>query len=168
MTTGRRSFYAVDKQSPRGQHCDLTYLKYQAEGKNHVCAYPALEWLADVLLGIVANIYFAVGSAAASSAGSAQPSPLFLLAALGGGVLELIGGLLYGVKTIRAHIFPAAIGWLLIAAAVLSLTFTFLPLPDFVNQIGGTISESVLFLAFGWTGYLLALRTTESTAPSPA
>jgi hypothetical protein len=135
-------------------------------GRLGLCGFIALL-LADVVLGIVANIYFAVGSAAASSAGSAQPSPLFLVIVLGGAVLGLIGGLLFGVTTIRAHIFPAAIGWLLIVAGVLSLTFV-LPLPDGMTMIVGTITQVVLFLAFGWMGYCLALRTTEATAPSPA
>ncbi len=121
--------------------------------------------LTTLLLGIVENVVFLV-SDVGTGAGSAQPSPLFLLAALLGGLLAIIGGLLYGIMTIRARVFPAAIGWLLIVAGLLSLTL-FLA-PDVLNRIGGTASEIVLFLAFGWMGYRLAFPATNDVVSSPA
>jgi len=124
-----------------------------------LCGFIALL-LAEVLLGIVVNILFAV----VSSAGSAQIFPLILLIAFVGAALGLIGGLLFGVMTIRARVFPAAIGWFLIVAGILNLAFIS-PLP---GGVGGIISEIVFSLVFGWMGYLLALRTSEVTAPSPA
>ncbi|HLY31893.1 MAG TPA: hypothetical protein VKQ36_12760 [Ktedonobacterales bacterium] len=119
--------------------------------------------LASVMLGIVANVYFLVTPAATSGSGSAQPSPLLLLGVLGGSVLELIGGVIFGILTIRAHVFPAVTGWILILAGILSLAF-FTP---GLNDIGGTIAEMALFLAFGWMGYHLAFRSAPSAALSP-
>lgn len=122
-------------------------------------------FLTTILLGIVENVVFLV-SDARTGADSAQPSPLFLVAALLGGLLALIGGLLYGIVTIRARVFPAAIGWLLIVAGVLSLTL-FLA-PETLNRIGGSASEIALFLAFGWMGYRLAFPATQDVISSAA
>ncbi len=141
-----------------------SYLKQAKQvGWLGLCGFGA-TLLASILLGIVANGYFLAQSLGSSGAGSAQPSPLFFITALGGGLMELIGGVLFGVMTIRARVFPAAIGWLLIVAGIVSLS-VFLA-PDVINRIGGTVSQIILFLAFGWMGYRLAFQASGQDAAS--
>lgn len=120
--------------------------------------------LTALLLGVVVNVVFLVSDAPAGG-GALPPSPLFLVAVLLGGLCALIGGLLYGIMTIRARVFPAVSGWLLIIAGLLSLTV--FVAPDVLNRIGGTASDIAFFLAFGWMGYRLAYPSPKDPVSSP-
>ncbi len=78
-------------------------------------------------------------------------------------LLLLIGALLYGVQTIRAHIFPASIGWLLISTVIVMTLALF---------IGGALSsllyivgELLLQSGFARLGYALARWQDDDIEP---
>jgi hypothetical protein len=73
-------------------------------------------WLTALLFDVVLSILvFVLTAGAPPSAITGGPPPFLLALFIGGSVLMLIGGGLLGLKTIQARVFPAAIGWLLIA-----------------------------------------------------
>ncbi|MBO0793398.1 MAG: hypothetical protein J2P36_20935, partial [Ktedonobacteraceae bacterium] len=83
-------------------------------------------------------------------------------------LVQLLGGLVLGIATLRARVFPVAIGWLLIASAVLAgLAF---PLEGMANTIVSGVSDLLLALALSWSGYLLTktARTAAQEVPMPA
>ena len=78
-------------------------------------------------------------------------------------LLMLIGALLYGVQTIRAHVFPASIGWLLISTVIVMTLALF---------IGGALSsllyivgELLLQSGFARLGYALARWQDDDIEP---
>ena len=78
-------------------------------------------------------------------------------------LLLLIGALLYGVQTIRAHIFPGSIGWLLISTVIVMTLALF---------IGGALSsllyivgELLLQSGFARLGYALARWQDDDIEP---
>jgi hypothetical protein len=77
------------------------------------------------------------------------PSALNLFFPLAG-FLNLIGGLLFGVATIRAGILSRAAAILLLVGAVLSFAANFVPLPYL-----SSITTALLFVAIAWFGYML-------------
>jgi hypothetical protein len=136
------------------------YLKQAKQmGWLGLCGFLAL-FLGLALVGVLQNIVFRVSD-------TSEPSLLIILPGLLGGVLELLGGLLFGIMTVRAHVFPVATGWLLIIAG-LSSFILFGPFSGAINVVGGTASQIMLYLAIGWMGYVLALRTKEGAAFSVA
>ena len=98
----------------------------------------------------------------------AGPGSQTNLGALGGAfvvvlLLSIIGGLLFGIATIRAGVFPrwAAILYLV---GVVSIILAFL-----VGDLGARISGVVTGLAIAWLGYALwSERGEEASQPSPA
>ncbi|MBE3558404.1 MAG: hypothetical protein IMW89_04170 [Ktedonobacteraceae bacterium] len=81
--------------------------------------------------------------------------------------LQLVGGVLLGIATIRAGIFAPWIGWLLIVSAVLSAAA--FPLGEMLTTVLSGLSDLTLFIALGWSGYVLLQgeRTPVQEAPSP-
>lgn len=76
------------------------------------------------------------------------------------GVLYILGGLLFGIATFRAGVFPRLAGALLAAATVLAPVGALLPnasQPKLAIPVG---------LALGWMGY--ALLSVERTRSAPA
>ena len=78
-------------------------------------------------------------------------------------LLMLIGALLYGVQTIRARVFPASIGWLLISTVIVMTLALF---------IGGALSsllyivgELLLQSGFARLGYALARWQDDDIEP---
>jgi hypothetical protein len=103
-------------------------------------------------LGLLVNVtvFFPLDSQAAPN--GPPPAPVFaliitLLAT------QLVGGVLLGIATIRAHIFSSWVGWLLIASSLIAAA-TF-PLEGIVNTLVTTGSDLLLMTALGWSGYLL-------------
>jgi hypothetical protein len=116
-------------------------------------------WLTALIFDVVLSItIFILAPSAPSSTGG--PPPFLFALFIGGSVLELIGGVLFGLKTIQARVFPAVIGWLLILAAVLNAVG--FPLQGTVSTIVSTASSVLLFGALGWLGYLIAARASEA------
>ncbi len=88
-----------------------------------------------------------------------MPAFLFLLFIVAT-ALELIGGILFGLKTIQARVFPAAIGWLLILGAVLNaIDF---PLEGTLSTIVSTVSSVLLFVGLGWLGYVITTHAAKA------
>jgi hypothetical protein len=114
--------------------------------------------LFDIVLSI---IIFIVAPSTPPPAGATGGPPPFLFALfIGGSVLELIGGCLFGFKTIQARVFPAAIGWLLILGAILNaIDF---PLQGTISTIVSTASSVLFFAGLGWLGYLITTHAAEA------
>ena len=119
-------------------------------------------WLTALLFDVVLSIIvFVLTSSAPPSASTAGgPPPFLFILFIGGSALELIGGVLFGLKTIQARVFPAATGWLLIVAAVLNAVD--FPLQGTISTIVSTASSVLLFVGLGWLGYVITAHATEA------
>jgi hypothetical protein len=116
-------------------------------------------WLTALLFDVVLSIIiFVLTPSALSSTGG--PPPFLFILFIGGSILELIGGVLFGLKTIQARVFPAAIGWLLIVAAILNAVD--FPLQGTISTIVSTASSVLLFVALGWLGYVIIARAAQA------
>lgn len=117
-------------------------------------------WLTALLFAIVLSIISMTFVPSSSQAAAASPPAFLFTLFIVGSVLELIGGILFGLKTIQAHVFPAAIGWLLIVAAVLNaIDF---PLQGTISTIVSTVSSVLLFVGLGWLGYAVTTHAAEA------
>jgi hypothetical protein len=88
--------------------------------------------------------------------GGDGPPPLAIIPALLAGVLIVIGGAIAGITTIRAHVFPAAMGWIIIISSVLLLL---------TGPVGGSLgiilkdsAVALLFAGLAWAGAILSFR----------
>jgi hypothetical protein len=114
-------------------------------------------WLTAFLFDIVLNILpLAIFSGPPTPASAGSPPPFIFALFIIGTLLELIGGILLGLRTIQGRVFPSLIGWILIVAVVLSAVS--FPLEGAVSVIVSTISNALLFVGFGWFGYAIAMR----------
>ena len=68
-------------------------------------------------------------------------------------VFNLLGSLVVGWVTIRARVFPAAVGWLLIVSGVLNLLGGLTPAGLFTTLLGivSGLAGSVAMAGYGWT-----------------
>jgi hypothetical protein len=86
--------------------------------------------------------------------GGHGPPPAAVIPAVLGGVLLLIGGVIVGITTIRAHVLRASIGWVILISSVLLFPMTFVG--GNPNGLLGTILmniDLVLFYAgLAWAG----------------
>ncbi|HEY6410054.1 MAG TPA: hypothetical protein VIY29_21565 [Ktedonobacteraceae bacterium] len=100
--------------------------------------------------------------------GELLPGGLFLLL-LVFSLLDMIGAILLGIATMRAHVFPRWTGVLLIIAGIgMGLTFVFPPsTPLTPGAIIETVSSFAYDAAFLWCGYVLITggRGTVEAAP---
>ncbi len=82
------------------------------------------------------------------------PPPAAVIPAVIGGVLILIGGVIVGITTIRAHVFAAAIGWVILISSVLLIPMAFVSGDP--NGLLGTILTNLDFMLFyaglAWAG----------------
>ncbi|HLZ61784.1 MAG TPA: hypothetical protein VKR06_32990 [Ktedonosporobacter sp.] len=116
--------------------------------------------LFDLVLGIITILV--VSKAPASSLSGAPPPALFALFIVGT-VLQLLGGLLLGLRIIQTGAFPKLIGWFLIAGGVLAaISF---PLDGVSSTIVNTLSSLLFFVALGWLGYAIATQVREAARP---
>jgi len=100
--------------------------------------------------------------------GEILPGGMFLLL-LVFSLLDMIGAILLGIATMRAHVFPRLAGVLLIIAGIgMGLLFVFPPL-TFIPAIIETVSSIAFDAAFLWCGYVLIAggRGTVEAAPFP-
>lgn len=117
--------------------------------------------LYDIVLGVITII--AVLSFSAASLAGPPPPALFALI-IGGTVLEVIGGVLFGIRIIQTRTYAVVIGWLLIVGVLVGAVG--FPLQGIVSAVVNTISSLFLFVAFGWLGYIVASRSVEVAAQS--
>ncbi len=86
--------------------------------------------------------------------GGHGPPPAAVIPAVLGGILILIGGVMVGITTIRAHVFAAAIGWVILISSVLLIPMAFVggdPKGLLSNILMNT--DFVLFYAgLAWAG----------------
>jgi hypothetical protein len=120
-----------------------------------------LFWVAMVMVSLVLTGVQILDVAVPGSIphpGGDGPPPLAMISAALGGLLILIGGLIVGTKTIRAHIFPAAIGWVILIASVLLIPTIILG----GNRVSGIILVnsvvSLLYAGLAWAGATLSFR----------
>ena len=92
--------------------------------------------------------------------GGDGPPPLALIPAILGGVLIVIGGAIVGITTIRAHVFAAAIGWIILISSVLLLL---------TGPVGGSLgiilkdsATALLFAGLAWAGVTLSFRVNAT------
>jgi hypothetical protein len=92
-----------------------------------------------------------------------SPPPVAIISAILGGILVLIGGVMIGITTIRAHILPPAIGWIiLIGSVALFLTF---PLGAGNRLLDVILTNSVivlLYVGLAWAGAVLGFRAKST------
>jgi hypothetical protein len=78
-------------------------------------------------------------------------------------LLMLIGALLYGVQTIRAHFFPSSVGWLLISTVVVMTIALFIG--GVFSSLFYIVGELLLQSGFARLGYALARWHDDDIAP---
>ena len=78
-------------------------------------------------------------------------------------LLMLIGALLYGVQTIRAHVFPASIGWLLISTVVVMTIALFIG--GALSSLFYIVGQLLLQSGFARLGYALARWQDDDIEP---
>ena len=119
-----------------------------------------LTWLATTLGVNIEEIVIATTTAHPT----AQSVPPVLVNILNlTNLILLIGALLYGVQTIRARLFPASIGWLLIAT-VAAMTLA-LFIGNALAQLLYIIGELLMQSGFARLGYALARWHDDDIEP---
>ena len=82
-----------------------------------------------------------------------------MISAALGGLCILIGGLLMGIQTIRAHVFPSAIGWVMLIASVLLMATIAMGNANRMLDVILTSSEVALLCAgLAWAGATLSFQ----------
>jgi hypothetical protein len=119
----------------------------------------ALLWVATVLLLLVLSgvqILDLTVPGSIPHPGGDGPPPLAIIPIILGVVLTLIGGVIVGITTIRAHVFAAAIGWILLVSPVLLLLRV--PLSGLLSIILPGICLGLFYAGLAWAGATLSFR----------
>lgn len=91
--------------------------------------------------------------------GGGDPPLYALIPAILAELCFLIGGLIVGIKTIRAHVFPAATGWVMLIASALLIPTTIAGNANRVLDVIFMSSEIALLCAgLAWAGAALAFQ----------
>ncbi len=126
-----------------------------------------LLWVATVLVLLVLSGVQILDVAAPGSIphpGGEGPPPLAIIPMILGGMLTLIGGVIVGIMTVRAHVFAAVVGWLIIIGAVLLLPTVAVGGNSLLSNILIN-SEYALFCAgLAWAGATLSFRVKLAQA----
>ena len=88
--------------------------------------------------------------------GGEGPPPLAIIPMILGVVLTLIGGVIVGITTIRAHIFATAIGWILIVSPILLLLTA--PLSGILSEILTSTCLALFYAGLAWAGATLSFQ----------
>ncbi len=118
-----------------------------------------LLWVATILLLLVLSgvqILDLTIPGSIPHPGGEGPPPLAIIPMILGVVLTLIGGVIVGITTIRAHVFAAAIGWILIVSPVLLLLTA--PLSGLLSIILTSICLGLFYSGLAWAGATLSFR----------
>ncbi len=118
-----------------------------------------LLWVATVLLFLVLSGVQILDVAVPGSIphpGGEGPPPLAIIPMILGVVLTLIGGVIVGITTIRAHVFTAAIGWIIIVSPVLLLLTA--PLSGLPGVILTSVCLAIFYAGLAWAGATLSFR----------
>ncbi len=101
--------------------------------------------------------------------GGEGPPPLAIIPMILGVVLTVIGGVIVGIMTIRARVFAAAIGWVILVSPVL-LLLTALAGNGLLGVILTSICLGLFYVDLAWAGATLSFRgnatqVSESSVP---
>jgi hypothetical protein len=89
--------------------------------------------------------------------GGEGPPPLAIIPMILGVVLTLIGGVIVGITTIRAHVFAAAIGWVILISPVL-LLLTALAGNGLLGVILTSACLALFYAGLAWVGATLSFQ----------
>ena len=118
-----------------------------------------LLWVATIFLFLVLSGVQILDVAVPGSIphpGGEGPPPLAIIPMILGMLLTLIGGLIVGITTIRAHVFTAAIGWIIIVSPVLLLLTA--PLSGLPGVILTSVCLAIFYAGLAWAGATLSFR----------
>ncbi len=121
-----------------------------------------LLWVATVLLLLVLSFVQILDVAVPGSIphpGGGGPPPLAIIPMILGVVLTLIGGVIVGITTIRAHVFAATIGWIILVSPLL-LLLTF-PLSGLLGVIFTSICLALFYAGLAWAGASLSFAVVR-------
>jgi hypothetical protein len=130
-----------------------------------------LLWVAIVLVLLILSFVQILDIAVPGSiphAGGDGPPPFALIPAIVGQVLILIGGVIVGITTIRAQIFPAALGWAMLIASVLVLLTAPLNNTGIPGMIVADSARALVFAALAWAGATLSFRGNSTQVSKSA
>ncbi len=120
-----------------------------------------LLWVAIVLVLLILSFVQILDIAVPGSIphpGGDGPPPLALIPAIVGQVLILIGGVIVGITTIRAHVLAPALGWAMIIASVLVLLAAPLNNTGMLGMIIADSARALVFASLAWAGAILSFR----------
>ena len=129
----------------------------------------ALLWVATVLLLLVLSgvqILDLTVPGSIPHPGGEGPPPLAIIPIILGVVLTLIGGVIVGITTIRAHVFAVAIGWILIVSPVLLLLRVLLS--GLLSIILTGICLGLFYACLAWAGATLSFRRNPTQVSESA
>ena len=118
-----------------------------------------LLWVATVLLLLVLSFVQILDVAVPGSIphpGGDGPPPLAIIPMILGVVLTVIGGVIVGITTIRAHVFAAAIGWIILVSPVLLLLRA--PVGGLLGVMLTSICLGLFYAGLAWAGATLSFR----------
>jgi hypothetical protein len=119
----------------------------------------ALLWIATICLCLVLSgvqILDLTVPGSIPHPGGHGPPPLAIIPLILGVLLTLIGGVIVGIATIRAHVFAAGIGWIIIISPVLLLLTA--PLSGLLSVILTSVFLSLFYAGLAWAGASLSFR----------
>ncbi len=122
-----------------------------------------LLWVATICLFFVLSAVKILGVAVPGlipHPGGEGPPLLAIISMILGVVLTLIGGVIVGITTIRAHIFAAAIGWIIIVSPVLLLLTG--PLSGLLGVILTSVCFGLFYAGLAWAGATLSFRGSHT------
>ena len=125
--------------------------------------------IAIVIYEVILNILAATTFGSTAPAGGAFQPPVWLLVLfIGGGVLLLLGSVLFGIAILRSKVFPVWSGWALIVLGVFNGITSFLPPTPAILAIASTVLTIVQLLVLAWMGYWIMSRMANSAVQAEA
>lgn len=124
-----------------------------------------LLFSAGVLLGVGGAVLGLLGPALMTTPGALNgpPPPVINNYFMIGGIIELIGGVVFGAAIVLARIPERYAGALLILGTIISFLGNIFPVPHL-----GDLGTVLLVLALAWMGGILATRHAAEVEPSMA
>jgi len=119
-----------------------------------------LLWVATIFLFLVLSGVQILDVAVPGSIphpGGEGPPPLAIFPLILGVVLTLIGGVIVGITTIRAHVFTAAIGWIILVSSVL-LLLKVLAGNGLLGEILTSTCLGLFYAGLAWAGATLSFH----------
>jgi len=100
--------------------------------------------------------------------GGEGPPPAAIISIVVGAALILIGGVIVGITTIRAHVFRASIGWMILIFAVLLIPMNFVGGNGLLGNILINIDLALFYAGLAWAGATLSFRGNSTQVSGPS